>query len=657
MCGIAGILNLSSSKRINKKQLKELISVIRHRGPDELGAYIDDNIGLVHSRLSIIDLEGGTQPVHNEDKTLWIIFNGEIYNYKELRSDLIKKGHKFYTTTDTEVIIHLYEVYGFDFLNYLNGQFAFAIWDSKINELFLARDRLGIRPLHYTFSDGQLIFASEIKSIFTQKNVNRSIDHHSLNHIFRYWTTLPGSTFFEEIKELPPAHYLRISAVKHEVKKYWDIPYYSNEEKLDWSLDKFNRKIYELLLDSVKLRLRADVTVGAYLSGGLDSSVVASIVKNNFNNELKTFGIRFSDKEFDEGHYQNQIVDRLETEHKEIIADDINIAGYFSDALWNIEKPVLRTAPVPLYLLSHLVNKNNLKVVLTGEGADEFFGGYNIFREAKARWFWSKNPDSQIRPKLLARIYPYILKDNRLNLVNQSFFKRGIDQADSPFFSHQIRWDNMTNIGKLILKDHEKYHSADADLFDTILPNDFENRDYFEKAQYLEVKTFLSNYLLSSQGDRMAMANSVEIRFPYLDHRLIELLAKIPSRLKIYGMNEKFLLKRGFRDILPEEITKRAKHPYRAPISNSLLSKSNSVNFDKYCSHEAINNAAIFKQTSIDKFFKKARDTNSPSEGINMAISFIYSTQVIYDKFINNFPGTGNTNFKFDLLIDKRKQN
>jgi len=656
MCGISGILNLKEPKKIKITQLKELISVLKHRGPDEVGAYIDNWAGLVHSRLSIIGIEGGVQPIHNEDKSLWIIFNGEIFNYPELKETLIKQGHQFYTTTDTEVLLHLYEEKGIDFLQELNGQFAFALWDAQKKEMILGRDRVGIRPLHYTVFNNQLFFSSEIKSIFTQKNIERSIDPSALDQIFSYWTPLPGETIFKGIKELPPGSYLTISSGKLSLNKYWNYPYYSEDEQLDSSLSNITEEIKSLLYDSIKLRLRADVPVGAYLSGGLDSSIITSIVNNSFNNDLNTFGIRFQDKDFDEGDYQKEMIDQLKTNHLEIIAKNDEIGLHFPDVLWHIEKPILRTAPVPLYLLSNLVHKNNLKVVLTGEGADEIFGGYNIFREAKARLFWSKDTASEKRPLLLGKLYPYILKDPKLRAILKSFFGVGIDNPDFPYFSHQIRWQNTRKLTNFLSNDFA-FNSDQSfyDRFNNYLPKNFNERDQLSKSQYLEITTFLSNYLLSSQGDRVAMANSVEIRFPFLDHRLIELMAKVPSRYKIFGMNEKFLLKKAYRNMLPPKIINRSKHPYRAPIKQSLLDNSNAEIFEKYCSTNVIKNAGIFNEIKTEKLFKKLTRFENTNEWDNMALTGIFSTQVIYDKFVRPTSIETNSNFEFDLLIDKRK--
>ncbi len=578
MCGIAGIFNLSNTRRTSLQSIHDMVDIQHHRGPDECGIYIDDWIALGHSRLSIIDLSSGTQPIHNEDKNLWIIFNGEIFNYPELREDLRKKGHVFYTSTDTEVILHLYEEKGDDFLKYLNGQFAIAIWDVKKQELLLARDRVGIRPLYYTIQNGTIYFASEIKAIFTNKKIPREIDPKAINQIFTFWTPMPGDTTFKGIYELPPGNFMKISKNRKDIEKYWEIPLYKPDEHLDWSPEKIADTVYELLLDAIKIRLRADVPVGCYLSGGLDSSAIATLVSQNFNNDVKTFGIRFEEDDFDEGIYQRQMVDYLKIAHTELIATNKQIGDSFSDVLWHCETPLLRTGPVPLFLLSKVVTQNNYKVVLTGEGADEIFGGYNIFREAKVRNFWAKQPNSKFRGLLVRKLYPYIFKDLRLGRMLESFFATSLDQKDDPLFSHFIRWNNTSKI-KYILSSELKESIKDINILDELkqqLPESFNSMDYLSKAQYLEMTLFMNKYLLSSQGDRVAMGNSLEIRVPFLDYRIIDFMARVPSKWKIRGLNEKYILKKSFKNILPEEILNRHKQPYRAPIVHSLLNDNTS---------------------------------------------------------------------------------
>lgn len=658
MCGIAGIVNLGHQQPIYSDALRKMISIQRHRGPDQTGAYLDDSVGLAHARLSIIDLSEGIQPIHNEDKTLWIIYNGEVFNYPELRQELINLGHKFYTTSDTEVILHLYEEKGIDCLNELNGQYAFAIWNSINKTLFLARDRVGILPLHYTIQNNRLYFASEVKSIFANKEISRSLDSESLDQIFTFWTTLPGKTAFSNIKELPPAHYMLISKNEIKTEKYWDLNFQNNQGTVNRKTDDLVNEISETLMDSVKIRLRADVPVGTYLSGGLDSSALTETVKKNFNNELRSFGIRFENKDYDEGSYQNEMVDFLKINHSEIIASNDAIGANLENVLWHTEKPLLRTGPIPLYILSGLVNQSGYKVVLTGEGADEIFGGYDIFKEAKIRNFWAKDPDSKLRPLLLGRLYPYIFKDDRLKQTLIAFFKNGIDNPDDPFFSHNIRWKNTAKIKNFFseqVKDSTRDYDSYSELM-KLLPAKFFEWDTVTKSQFLESLIFLSNYLLSSQGDRVAMAHSLELRVPYLDHRLIELLAKVNSEIKINGLNEKYLLKQVFKNRLPANILKRWKNPYRAPIHKALLSSNLNLS-EEYCSEDALKNTGIFDPLKVLKLINKLGKLDKASEFDEMALVGIISTQIIYKNFIGDFQISNDKAEKFDAFFDYRSVN
>ncbi|MGD8786255.1 MAG: asparagine synthase (glutamine-hydrolyzing), partial [Phycisphaerales bacterium] len=565
MCGIAGICNIVGPEGVSLRTLRSMVSTLYFRGPDETGYYLDDYIGLGHARLSIIDLSGGTQPIHNEDKSLWIVYNGEIYNYPELRSQLQQEGHRFYTTTDTEVLLHLYEEHGAGCLDRLNGQFALAIWDVKKKELFLARDRVGIRPLYYTVLDNTLIFASEIKSIFVNQEVSRQIDPVAMDQIFTFWTTLTPRTVFKNVYELPPGHYMKISNGKIAFWKYWEIPFCPCAEQIELAPEEICEHIQELLLYAVKIRLRADVPVGCYLSGGLDSSIVTSLVARNFDNDVRTFGIRFEQDGFDEGEYQNRMVSFLKANHTETKVTNEKIGDCLPECLWHCEQPLLRTAPIPLFLLSEFVHRSGLKVVLTGEGADEIFGGYNIFREAKIRRFLARSPDSHRRAELIGQLYPYIFDNPRLKRTLQLFFARGLENADDPLFSHMIRWGNTSKIRTFFSADFREA-IGDYDGYTHLrenLPSDYDTWDYLSKAQYLEMAIFLRNYLLSCQGDRVAMAHSVEIRLPYLDPRVMEFMGRVPAKWKIMALSEKHILKKAFQNILPKEIVRRPKHPYR----------------------------------------------------------------------------------------------
>jgi asparagine synthase (glutamine-hydrolysing) len=348
MCGIAGILHLQDDDTdISIDSLKRMLSFIKYRGPDGIGLYQKKQVGLGHVRLSIIDLTGGHQPMSNEDGSVWITLNGEIFNYQELRKDLIKKGHRFSSLSDTEVVIHLYEDYGAECLKYLNGQFAFAIWDDKAKELFIARDRMGIIPLFYTKTWNNFYFASEIKAIFASREVRREIDPTALDQIFTLWYTVPPLTAFKDVYELPPGHYMVIRNGNIQIQQYWDIVFSDNLAGL--TFEEAMEGLNELLIDAVRLRLRADVPVGAYLSGGLDSSVTTALIRHFSDSSLHTFSVTFEDKDYDESPYQKEMAGMLGTEHHEIKCSYNDISLNFPEVIWHTEKPVLRTAPTPLF--------------------------------------------------------------------------------------------------------------------------------------------------------------------------------------------------------------------------------------------------------------------------------------------------------------------
>jgi len=367
---------------------------LRHRGPDEYGLFEDAWASLAHARLSIIDLSTGTQPVYSQDRNLWIVYNGEVFNYLELRDELLSLGYTFYTQSDTEVVIKAYEHFGPECLTRFNGQFALAVWDRKKRELFLARDRAGIRPLYFTQSREYFAFASEMKSLLVLPGLSTRLSPEALEQTMTFWATQAPQTPLEGIHELEAGHFLLFKAKDRSAQKrlYWKLGFARQGDREPASWESQREELRELLLDASRIRLRADVPVGAYLSGGLDSSVITTMVKSFSDTPLKTFSIGFEDKVFDETSFQRQVVAHLGTEHQETFCTNRTIAEAFPQVIWFAEKPLLRTAPAPLMLLSRLVRENNFKVVLTGEGADEFLGGYNIFKEAKIRAFWARSP-------------------------------------------------------------------------------------------------------------------------------------------------------------------------------------------------------------------------------------------------------------------------
>ena len=465
-------------------------------------------------------------------------------------------------------------------------------------------------------------------------------------------------TIFKNIWELPPGHYLKASDGTVTIKKYWDIPLYSRAEQSDLAPQEICRHIQDLLQDAVRIRLRADVPVGCYLSGGLDSSGAAALVVRNFNKDVRTFGIRFDSERFDEGKHQNLMVSFLNVNHTDLKATNEQIGASLSDCLWHCEKPLLRTGPVPLFLLSDVVRRSGYKVVITGEGADEIFGGYNIFREAKIRRFLAKYPNSQSRAELIGQLYPYIFDNPRLKRTLQSFFAKDLDKIDDPVFSHFIRWENTSRIKTFF--SHELNEAiGQYDGYEQVrqsLPENFEQADDFSRAQYLEMVIFLSNYLLSSQGDRVAMAHSVEIRLPFLDPHVMDFMARVPAKWKILGLNEKHILKRSFERILPKEVTGRPKNPYRAPIKQSLLNEKTAEDTKEVLSEKSLKETGLFDAGKVKKLLRKVEKIESPSEIDSMALVGVLSSQLIHRKFIQDFQARPDNAVSLDLIVDRRSE-
>ena len=638
MCGISGFYNCNLSPDNKADTLRRMLTRIKHRGPDESGIYVSNNIGLGSVRLSIIDLATGTMPLPNANNSLWIVFNGEIFNHIELREELLAKNHTFKTQSDTEVIVHLYEEYGPEFLNKLNGQFAIAIWDKTKQELFLARDRVGIRPLFYTTIGNTFVFASEIKSFLEFPEFHPKISEKTLSEYFTFWTSLSADTIFEGVSELPPGSYMTINARSKSIKTYWTLPI-TKPNAYEFNTVKEAAETFETIFtDAVKLRLRADVPVAAYLSGGLDSSITTAFIKKISPNNLRTFSIGFTEKDFDESSYQNIARDYFETQHSSVTCSPKDISDSFKAVVWHAEAPLLRTAPTPMNLLAKSVRAQNIKVVITGEGADELFGGYNIFKETKIKHFWAKDPQSKYRPLLLKKLYPYIPQISKANNnILKLFFGYKLSETSSPIYSHLLRWNNTSRINNYLSKPYQEvisnYHPISK--IEDQLKDQLNDYDYLTKAQWIEINFFMSKYLLSSQGDRMGMANSIEGRYPFLDHRVIEFCMKLNPDLKLKGLNEKYLLKYMMKDRIPDAILNRSKQAYRAPIRSTFFSEEMPPYLSSMLSEENITGYGIFNLDFVNQLINKMKLNKQVSEIDNMAITAVLSTQILYDLFIN----------------------
>jgi len=614
-----------------------MLQQIQYRGPDESGVYIGRGVGLGSVRLSIIDLAQGQQPMSDEAEELWIVFNGEIFNYIELREELADLGYKFRTTSDTEVLLLLYKHYRERCLEKLNGQFAFAIWDTRSRELFLGRDRVGIRPLYYSMQGDVFVFGSEIKCLMESGHVRAEPDPESLNRVFTFWTIPSPGTLFKGVKELPPGHYMVVNEKKLEINPYWRLSFLGDTEaggktSLADTLEEFE----SIISDSVRLRLRADVPVAAYLSGGIDSSATTWLIKRIEPGVLNTFSLGFESAEFDETAFQQSVANQLNTRHHSITCRNSDVADHFAQVLWHTEIPLLRTGAVPMFLLSGLVNDHGIKVVITGEGADEFLGGYNIFKEAIIREFWSRQPASKIRPLLLQKLYPYLAQfQGRNSALLKMFFGYRLNDTDSPVYSHLIRWNNSKHIKEHIRKDFLNGVEGDpVEAYISTLPGDFGKLDLLSRAQWLESTLFLSGYLLSSQGDRMGMAHSVEGRYPFLDHRVIEFCAALPWNYKIRGLNEKYLMKKLMDGRLPDQVVHRPKQAYRAPVASSLTSARAPEYLREVITPGMLDRFGIFKPDSVEKLMGKMKEGKAVTENENMAVAGILSTQILMDLFV-----------------------
>jgi asparagine synthase (glutamine-hydrolysing) len=616
---------------------------LAHRGPDGAGLYRDGCFGMINTRLSIVDLAGGDQPISNEDGRLWVMQNGEIFNYPELRAELEARGHHFTTTCDTEVLVHAYEEWGEGCLKKLNGEFAFAVWDREKQELFLARDRFGIRPLFLADYAGSLVFGSEMKALLRHPHARRVLDPSALLEVFTCWAPAAERSLFAGIQELKPGHHVRLSrAGMGEQRAWWTLPFLTREPPREAREADLAEELRELLLDAVRLRLRADVPVGVYLSGGLDSSAVAASVRHVSDCHLRTFALRFEDPRFDEGEHQARMAAALETELSSVVIGAQHIAASFPEVIRYAEVPMVRTAPAPLFGLSRHVRESGFKVVLTGEGADEVFAGYDLFREDKLRRFWARQPSSRSRPLLFGRIYPFLAQSlGKTGAMGANFFAKDLQAVDHPLYSHRIRFANTSRILRLmnpVLVEAGLAEGTPEARLMASLPGDFMRATPLKRAQYLESRTLLAGYLLHAQGDRMLMGNAIEGRFPYLDHRLAEFAARVPDRLLLRGLREKHLLREAVAPLLPAPIANRQKHPYRAPILRAFVGPGAPEYVSELLADSRLREAGYFDAGAIERLVAKCASNweRGVSETDEMALVGALSTQLVHDQFVRS---------------------
>ena len=635
MCGIVGQIG---PRACGREQLLQMMGMLGHRGPDEAGLLLADGVAFGHLRLSIVDLAHGQQPMSTADGRHWVVFNGEIFNHVELRRELEALGHRFRTRCDTEVLLHAYRQWGRACLERFNGQWAFALWDRAAGTFFLARDRFGVRPLFYTVADGTVLFASEMKALLADPRVSRELDRQAVRDIFTSWVCDGDRTPLRDVRMLPAGSWMEIAGGAVQVHKWWDVDF--TPEAIDWtrSDESWREELRATLDEACRIRLRADVTVGSYLSGGLDSSIIATLSKRNHQPNLQTFSLAFCDSAYDESSFQELVAGQIGTTHHTIAVRREAIAEDFHRAIWHTETPMHRTAPIPLLQLSGLVRRSGLKVVLTGEGADEVFGGYDQFKEDKIRRFWARVPQSAWRKRLLDRLEPNVARSGpRTRAFWYAFYQEALGDTHRAAYSHYPRWRNGMSLlpllqdagGAPVLSGAEWLAQVEAGA-----PAGFDRWDPLSKAQYWEIRQFLAGYLLSSQGDRVSMANSIEGRYPFLDANVFELSRRMPPRQKMRALQEKHVLKRTFAADLPPAIVERKKYPYRAPDALALYRGALREPLLDSLSPESVRRRGLFHVEAVKKLLDRVGRTEEPSARDNQALVLVYSTHVFQDLFV-----------------------
>lgn len=611
MCGIVGVFDPSHEKPASVEDLIAMATRIAHRGPDSYGYFTDRGAGFGFRRLSIIDLATGDQPMHNESQSVVSVCNGELYNYRELKSKLEQKGHQFRTNCDVEVLPHLYEEYGIGLLDHLNGQFAFAIFDKARNILFLARDQFGVNPLFYTISQDRFVFSSEIKGILEYPGVRRKVNLTGIDQIF----SLPGlaspTTMFEGIYSLKSGHYIAVSTSGVEIKEYWEINYPRLDEMESSAKDEafYVDALTELLQRSISRRLQADVPVGVYLSGGLDSSLVASMASQlSPDVQRHSFSISFQKQEMCEGRHQNKMSKVIGSQHHDIPFDGTGIAKGLETAVYHAECPLKETYDTACLELSRKAKATGVPVVLTGQGADELFAGYIGYRFDKFSHEQQRNADEEE------------LQERKLRE----------ELWGDPLLVYDTNYSALRRLKTDIYSGHvlEQFDSFDCFKTLPINRNYLDGRHYVHKRSYLDLKLRLADHLLGDHGDRMSMANSVEIRHPFLDIEIAGFAAQLPPHFKLHGFDEKYVVKQAARRFVPHEIVDREKFGWFAPGSPALL-RSHPEWIEERLSAERVKKEGYFNPSFIEKLKHRYKHPdfalNQPFESDLLMIALTFS--------------------------------
>jgi asparagine synthase (glutamine-hydrolysing) len=561
VCGICGVYNYNTHSGVESKTLGDMLQVIHHRGPDDEGLHVDGPLGVGIRRLSIIDLDGGRQPIFNEDGSVVVVFNGEIYNYRELTAQLRQRGHRFTTASDTEVIAHLYEDFGADCVHQLRGMFAFAVWDAQRRRLLLARDRLGIKPLYYAHAGGRLVFGSEIKAILQHPKVNACLDLEGLSHFLSLKYVPAPQTMFAGIHALPPGHTLMCDWHGVTIRQYWDLSF-ANSQNGQEREEVYAEQLEMLLREAVRLHLRSDVPFGAFLSGGIDSSTIVALMSQLLNEPVKTFSVGFTGdgESFSELPYARLVAERYQTDHHEILIGPRDFIELAEKIVWHLDQPIADEAALANYMVAKLASQH-VKMVLTGEGGDELFAGYARYVGERLSPLFCTLPKS-IKSLMLAT-------STRLpGLRRSKIALHALCQSDEvtrltnwfPLFNHVMKAALLSDG----LKRELNSVSADPVFAHHLARTDA--TDGLSRMLYIDTKLWLPDDLLA-RGDKTSMAASVEARVPLLDHKLVEFAASLPPHLKLGYLTRKYLLKKVSRAWLPAQILARKKQGFPLPTS------------------------------------------------------------------------------------------
>lgn len=572
-----------------------------HRGPDEEGIFDEKNIGLGIRRLSIIDVNGGKQPISNETQDIWTVFNGEIYNYKKIQQELINRGHKFETNSDTETIVHAYEEYGLNFVKKLRGMFSIAIWDYRQKKIILIRDRIGIKPLYYWIKDNKLLFASELKALVECDQIKLVINKNAINDYLSFLYVPPPKTIFENIYKLLPGEMLIFNQDgKYETQTYWDIKF-SNEHKTE---EEYTKKLRELLEESIDLRMVSDVPVGVLLSSGLDSSVVATLAAKKSPYEINTYTVGFEDEkdnQYNELIESKEFSEKLGTNHHEIIVNSQDSLKHLDEVVWQLDEPFSNPTTTLNYIISEFASRSS-KVVLSGVGGDEMFGGYPKYKALKIFNNFSKIPNFIVKD--LNTLVQKLPDSSGENIVKAKRFFGAWKKEQIEQYISFVTYFSKEEKEKIIGKKNNSYEEEIKEMFTKIEKQG--TKDFFKKMFYVESKSYLPNNILE-YTDKTSMAASLETREPLLDHKIVEFAANIPFDLKIKNDSTKYILKQAVKDIIPKEVLHRKKRGFTPPLINWLNNDIKELE-SKYISKNKIKERGIMEYDEIKKIFTQFKE-------------------------------------------------